>query len=380
MHGLVVGDLDVPLGDGVGHGAAVHGGPVGVQQTATGEFTQDGHDAAGAVHVFDVDVGHRGGDLAQARHLARHAVDVGHGEVDASFAGSGQQVQHGVGGAAHGDVERDGVLEGFEGGDVARQRALVVLLVVALGQLDDGATGLAEQLLAVGVGGQRGAVARQGQAQRFGQAVHGVGREHAGAGATGRAGRALDGGHFLVGTALVSGLDHGIHQVERDDLAFELDLAGFHRTAGDEDHGDVQAQRGHQHARGDLVAVGDAHQRVGCVGIAHVLDAVGDQVARGQRIQHAAVAHGDAVVHGDGVEFLGHTTGCLDLAGDQLAQVLQMHVTGHELCEAVRDGDDRLLEVTVLHAGGTPQGTGTGHVAAGGGGTGTVLRHGGAPG
>ena len=88
----------------------------------------------------------------------------------------------------------------------------------------------------------------------------------------------------------------------------------------------------------------------------------------------------DGVSDRDGVELFGHTAGGFDLAGDQLAQVLQVHVAGHELGEAVRDGDDRLLEVTVLHAGGTPQGTGTGHVAAGGGGTGTILRHGGAPG
>jgi hypothetical protein len=52
------------------------------QQAGTGQLAQDGHDAAGAVHVFDVVlVGHRR-HLAQAGHLARDAVDVGHGEVD----------------------------------------------------------------------------------------------------------------------------------------------------------------------------------------------------------------------------------------------------------------------------------------------------------
>jgi hypothetical protein len=124
-----------------------------------------------------------------------------------------------------------------------------------------------------------------------------------------------------------------------------------------------------------VVAVGDAHQRVGRVGIAHVLDAVGDQVTRWQRIQHAAVAHGDAVVHGDRVEFLGDAAGSFDLTGDQLTQILQVHVTGHELGEAVGDGDDRLFEVAVLHASGTPQGAGTRHVATGGGSAGTILRH-----
>jgi hypothetical protein len=108
----------------------------------------------------------------------------------------------------------------------------------------------------------------------------------------------------------------------------------------------------------------------------HVLDRVGDQLARGQRVQHAAVAHGDAVVDRDGVELLGDAAGRLDLARDQLAQILQMHVAGHELGEAVGDGDDRLAEVAVLHAGGAPQRARAGHVATVGGGAGTVVGHG----
>ncbi|KAG1600675.1 hypothetical protein G6F46_014005 [Rhizopus delemar] len=88
------------------------------------------------------------------------------------------------------------------------------------------------------------------------------------------------------------------------------------------------------------------------------------------------MAHRAAVVHGEGVEFLGDTANLLDLACDQLAEVLQVHVAGHELGEGVGDGDDRLVEVAVLHAGGTPQGAGAGHVAAGGGGAGAVFRHG----
>src|SRR5690606_2766861 len=108
-------------------------------------------------------------------------------------------------------------------------------------------------------------------------------------------------------------------------------FAGLHGAAGDEDDGDVEAHGGHQHARGDLVAVGDADHGVGAVRVDHVLDRVGDDVAAGQRVEHAVVAHGDAVVHGDGVEFLGNATGRFDLAGNELAQVFEVHVTGHEL-------------------------------------------------
>ena len=52
------------------------------------------------------------GATLQSTAPARQAVDVVHGEVDAALVGGGQDVQHGVGRAAHGDVERHGVLEG----------------------------------------------------------------------------------------------------------------------------------------------------------------------------------------------------------------------------------------------------------------------------
>ncbi len=68
--------------------------------------------------------------------------------------------------------------------------ALVVLLVVAAGDVDDEVAGLDEEALAVGMGGERRAVAGQRQAKCLGQAVHRVGGEHARAGAAGRAGGA----------------------------------------------------------------------------------------------------------------------------------------------------------------------------------------------
>jgi len=254
--------------------------------------------------------------------------------------------------AAHGDVQGHGILEGLAAGHVARQYGLVAVLVVTLAQLDGDTPGAQEQLLAVGVGGQCGAVARQGQAEGFGQAVHRVGGEHARAAAAGGAGAALVFGDLLVGAGIVGGHHHGVDQVQA--VVGQLRLAGFHRAAGDEHHRDVQAQGGHQHAGGDLVAVADADDGVGAMRIDHVLHGVGDDLARRQRIEHAVVTHGDAVVDRDGVEFLGHAAVLLDLAGDQLAHVFEVHVAGDELGEGVGDGDDRLLEVFILHAGGAP--------------------------
>ncbi|MNE79650.1 hypothetical protein D3C80_1761550 [compost metagenome] len=87
------------------------------------------------------------------------------------------------------------------------------------------------------------------------------------------------------------------------------------------------------------------------------------------------MAHGDAVIHGDGVEFLGDAAGSLDFAGNQLAEILQMHVAWHELGERVDHCNDRLAEIAVLHASGAPKTACAGHVAAMSGGSGTINRH-----
>ena len=221
-------------------------------------------------------------DFTQLRHFAGELVDVAHGEVDFGFLRGGQQVKNGIGGAAHGDIQRHRIFKRRFAGDVARQRAGIVLLVVAFSQFNDALTGVEEQLLTVGVGRQQRAVAWLRKTQRFGQAVHGVGGKHPGTGAAGRTRGALNLVALLVRDFRVRALNHRIDQVELDDFVGELGFPRFHWTAGDEDHRNIQAQGGHQHPRGDFVAVGDADHRIGAVGVNHVLNRVGDQLARWQ--------------------------------------------------------------------------------------------------
>jgi len=250
------------------------------------------------------------------------------------------------------------------------------VLVVALGQIHNRPASLKEQLLAVGMRGHHRAVAGQREAERLGEAVHRIGREHAGTRAAGGAGGTLVLVHVRIAHPVVGGHDHGVNQVHGlDDVARQLHLAGFHGSTGDKDSRDVEPQRGHQHAGGDLIAVGDADQRVGAVGVGHVLHRVGDQLARGQRVQHAVVAHGNAVVDGDGVEFLGDAAGFFDLAGDHLAQVLEVYVAGDKLGKGVGDGDDRLAKIAILHTGCAPKRAGSGHVASMRRGAGTISGH-----
>ena len=56
-------------------------------------------------------------------------------------------------------------------------------------------------------------------------------------------------------------------------------LAGLHRTAAYEYGGDVKAHGGHKHTRSDLVAVAYAYQRIGLMGVYHILNAVGDYIS-----------------------------------------------------------------------------------------------------
>ena len=154
MHLVFFGAADVPTIQRVFHRGGVHGKAIAVDQARVVELAQDRHDATGAVDVFHVHVllGRR--DLGQAGHPARHSVDVVHGEINPALMGGGQNVQHGVGGPAHGDVQRHGVFKRLLVGDIARQDRVVVLFVIALGDVDDQVTRFDEQPLAVTVGGK----------------------------------------------------------------------------------------------------------------------------------------------------------------------------------------------------------------------------------
>ena len=301
------------------------------------------------MHVFNMVILRCRRDLAQARHLAGNAVDVGHLEIDVAFLRRRQQMQDRIGRAAHRDVQRHRVFKCFARGDIARQGRRIILLVITFGEVNDQATGAQEQGLAVCMRGEDRAIAGQGQAQRFSEAIHGIRREHARARSASRASRAFDRSDLLVRDRRVACLDHGIDQIELldfflqagniDGRRFRLrmqrfdDLARFHRTARDEHDRDIQPHRRHQHARRDLVAIRDAHHRIGAMRIDHVFNGIGDQFARRQRVQHAAMAHGNAVIDGDRVEFLGHAAGRFDFTRDELTEVFQVDMAGNELRE-----------------------------------------------
>ena len=84
--------------------------------------------------------------------------------------------------------------------------------------------------------------------------------------------------HLFISNRRIGTLHHRRDQVG----ILATPLASLHRTARAEHRRDVQAHRGHQHTRCDLVAVGDTDHGIGLMSVYHILHAVGDNVARGQ--------------------------------------------------------------------------------------------------
>ena len=76
------------------------------------------------------------------------------------------------------------------------------------------------------------------------------------------------------------------------------------------------------------------------------------------------MAHGDAVVDGDGVELRGEAPEGFDPLFDVLSDFVQVHVPRHELGERVGDADDRAAELFFAHAVGPPEAAGSRHPAA----------------
>lgn len=86
--------------------------------------------------------------------------------------GNGEQVEHRVGGASHGDVERHGIEERRAGSNVPRKDALVALVIILISILHNQRGSILEQLTPVGMGSKDGSVAGERQPDGLVQAVH----------------------------------------------------------------------------------------------------------------------------------------------------------------------------------------------------------------
>ena len=132
-------------------------------------------------------------------------------------------------------------------------------------------------------------------------------------------------------------------------------VARQHGAAGAEDGRDIETGGGHEQAGHVLVAVGHQHQTVELMGQHHGLGGIGDQVPGDQGILHAHVAHGDAVAHGDGREFDGRAPGGADAGFHRLHDLVDVHMTGHDLVEGADHAHQRALQLFLGEAQGVQQ-------------------------
>ena len=321
--------------DVLGQRAPGHGEHAGVQQAAFHQAEHHRRDAAGAVQVLDVMSPGRRAHTAQVRRAVAVVVQFSQGDLDAGLVGDGQQVQHRVGGTAQGHVHGEGVAEGGGGEDVQWPD-------IAGQKLHDLHAGLFGQRDAAGVNGGDRSVAGQAQAQRFGEAVHGVGGEHAGAGAAAGAGHPLQPIQIGFGHLAPADRAHG-HEDVGQVHGPTVQAAGQHGPAADDDGRQVEPGGSHQHTGDDLVAVGDEHQGVEGVGLGDDLHRIGDELAAGQGVLHARVVHGQPVADADGIALEGRATGHADAGFDRVGDLAQPDVAGDRFVIRVDHADEGLV-------------------------------------
>ena len=326
-----VGTLDV-----LAQGLAGDGGHIQIQQALLGQLGLHGGDAACGVQIRHVG-GTGRGQMAQVGGLGADLIEQLQVDGHTGLVSDGQQVQHGVGGAAQRHVAGQCVADGALVDDLAGGDAL-------LHHVHDGHTGVLGQLQALGVHSGNGAVAGQCDADGLAQAVHAVGGVHAGAGTAGRA--AVAGAIFQLGVIDHAGLvsADGFKHFGKADFIAAI-TASQHGAAGTDNGGHIHAHSGHDHAGNDLIAVGHQNQAVQLVGHKHGLHTVADQLAGGEGVLHADMAHGNAIANTDGRNQHRGAARHADTCLDGIGQLIQVHMAGNDLTVSRNHADQRAFQL-----------------------------------
>ncbi len=263
-------------------------------------------------------------------------------ELDLSFIRYGHQVQHSVGRAAQGRVHGERVADAGLAQEAAGGPALAH-------HLDRRRARVAGKGQPGGERGGDGRVAGKRETEGLHDAAHGVGGEQPGAGAAGGADRVLQLAELLGRHVAFEVFADALEDLGQADFS-PLVVAGQHGAAGDQHHRDVEPRGRHDHARDDLVAVGDEHQAVQPVGLGHDLHRVGDDFARHQGVVHALVVHRQAVADADDVELQRDAAALVYPVLDLLGDGVQVHMPGDELVVRVGYPDERPVGVAPADA------------------------------
>ena len=273
------------------------------------------------------------------------------GEFDAGAPGDGQQVEDGVGRAAQGNDDGDGVFKGAAGHNVRGPDAL-------LEQGQDGRAGAAAIIL-FGLGnGVLGGAVGQAHPQGLDGAGHGVGRVHAAARTGAGNGAGLDLFQLGVVNFLVGVRPHRFKDGNNVQLAgIAGDAAGQNGAAINKNRRTIQPRHRHHRPRHVFVATADGHKAVQAFAADHRFDGIGNDLAGDQGVFHPFRSHGNAVGNGDGVEDNGLAAGAVDALFGQAGQLINVGVAGRDHAPGGGDADLRLAEILLFESDGVKHGT-----------------------
>ena len=217
--------------------------------------------------------------------------------------------------------------------------------------MTDGGSGPQALLHLGGVLGRDRCAVGQRHAHGLDRRRHRVGRVHAAAGASARAGVAHDVGPAAVvdatGDVFAVALEGG-NDIERRAVG---EMAGLDCAAVDHQGGAVEPAHRDQTARHIFVTAGNRHQCVVPLRLHDGFDRVGDDVSRRQGKTHAVGAHRDAVAHSDRIEPHPHHAGRQHALTNLGGQLVEVHVAGVALVPHARNADLRLVEIGRLETG-----------------------------
>ena len=248
-----------------------------------------------------------------------------------------QIVKHGVGGAAGGHDDGNGVFDGLFGHDVARFQIVLDGLYQHTCRFFGAVGGFVVRIC-------HRARKRQAHAQGFKRGTHGVGGVHAAAGAAARNGAALNLTKIFLAHVARSELAHGFeHANDVEVLAFVA--ARQNRSAVDINGWHIGPQHAHHAAGHVFVAAPDHQNTVHPLTADAGFNAIGNHFTRHQAVLHALGTHGHAIGNRGGAKNLCVAARCFDASHRCVGQFLQ---TGVARCDGgvpVGDANHGLFEI-----------------------------------
>ena len=249
-----------------------------------------------------------------------------------------REMQNGIGRAANAHVNGDRILECLTRHNIARANVL-------LNEVEDDSTCLlGKEAALTRIGGWNRAVAGKPHAEHLGQGVHRIRREQTGTGAAAGTGVLLDGCHLA--RIHFPRREHACRLERLTDTNIAPAMAPCkHGAAADENCGDVEPRRRHEHARYNLVAVRDEDESVKSRCHCNGLNGVRNQFTARERVFHPRVPHGNTVADTNGREFDRRSAGCCHTKLHGFRNRVQMKMPRNNLVERIAYADQRLSEI-----------------------------------